>query len=217
MPLSTEQREHINNAVASVESRTGTQIVVAVVPKSDSYPELPWKAFACATALAALAVVVSDTWRPDWWMSAAPMFAVHIVLGVGVAAALAAVFIAPFGRLFLRGTRAETEARLRAQSLFLERELFAPRERSAVLLLISEFERQFVILPDSGIRAKVPEAAWQSVVTAMRDSLAKGDYVEAIEAGLLAVAFVLDAHGFSTAKESVDELPNLIEAQGAQA
>lgn len=48
--------DNLDPRVAEVEKRTGVQIVVAVIEKSDSYPELPWKAFALGAAVAGLAV-----------------------------------------------------------------------------------------------------------------------------------------------------------------
>ena len=54
MRMTEQDRTSIAARVAVLEARTGTQVVTAVVGKSDSYPEAPWKAFALGAAAAAL-------------------------------------------------------------------------------------------------------------------------------------------------------------------
>ena len=210
MPLSTNERGHLNAAVASVEATTGAQVVVACLPKSDDYPELPWLAFAFAAALTSLAVVANDLFNPYWVTSSSHLFAVLIVMVVGAGSALSAVFMPSFARAFLRRTRAEAEVRQQAQALFLEHELFATQERCGVLLLVSEFEHQVVVLPDKGVRAQVPEAVLQEVIDAMRGPLARGELLKAFELGLAVLEAALVTHGFKGGRRGIDELPNQV-------
>src|SRR5690348_10827589 len=44
--LTPDEQAAVSALVLDVEARTGVPLVVAVVGKSDSYAELPWKAFA---------------------------------------------------------------------------------------------------------------------------------------------------------------------------
>src|SRR6266478_3032193 len=46
MRLQPEESDAIDRRIAAVEAHTGVQVLAAVVPRSDSYVELPWKAFA---------------------------------------------------------------------------------------------------------------------------------------------------------------------------
>src|SRR5438034_847057 len=66
MFLTDAEADAINAQVAGVESRTGVEVATAVVGKSDTYVELPWKAFALGASLASFGVVIADVWRPDW-------------------------------------------------------------------------------------------------------------------------------------------------------
>jgi uncharacterized membrane protein len=63
--LRKAEADAIDTRIASVEARTGVQIVAAVMARSDGYPEVVWKAFALGVALAALAVAVLEAARPD--------------------------------------------------------------------------------------------------------------------------------------------------------
>jgi putative membrane protein len=208
MPLSIAERNQLDNAVTQVEAATGAQVVVACVPRSDSYAELPWLAFAFATAFAALAVVARDMLSPGWATSTTILFAIVGILASATAAALATVFIPPLARWFLRESRAEVEVRQQAQSLFLQHELFATRERCGVLVLVSEFERRIVILPDTGVSAQVPHAAFEAVIEAMRDPLARGQLAQAFEIGLAMLQAALVQHGMRFDPGNSTQLPN---------
>ena len=210
MLLTNDERERLDAAVAGVEAATGAQVVIACLPKSDAYPELPWLAFAFAAALAALVVFIADLLGWGWVAFAGPGFSVAIVLIAGAAVALATVFLPPFARLFLSATRAEMEVRQQAQSLFLGHELFGTRERCGVLLLVSEFERQVVVLPDKGVRERVPAQVLQEVVDAMLGPLKRGELAKAFDLGLSVLEAALVTHGFRGGKAGAEELPNRV-------
>jgi putative membrane protein len=216
MPLSAGERKRLDAAVARVESRTGAQIVVACVRKSDTYPELPWKAFACAASIAALAVAAGEMWRPGWSSVAVSLWVSLSILGAGAGAALLAVLVPRFARLFLRDARAEAEAQHHAKIMFFDRELFATGERCAVLLFVSVLERHIVVLPDKGVRARVPDTIWNGVIEVMRAPLARGQRADAIGAGLAAIEAALLAHGLHGGPQKHNELPaGIIEGKGA--
>ena len=121
----------LEQAIAALEARTGVQLVTAVIGKADSYVELPWKAFALGTALAALVAVVADALSPRWTGADGALIFAIVILGVGAVSALLAVAAPPYARLFLRASRRDLEVRHYAQAFFLRRELFATRGRTA--------------------------------------------------------------------------------------
>jgi putative membrane protein len=216
MFLTTAEADAIDAAVARVEAHTGVQIVTAVVGKSDSYVELPWKAFALGASLAAFGVVLVDAWRPAWPTATTALVHAVVMLGVGGASALFAVFVPSFGRLFLRATRSELEVRQYAESLFLRRGLFGTARRTSVLVLVSLFERRVEILPDTGLHDLVSEADWGAVVVRMTPLLRQGRAFHALDAGLGAIDALLAGKGFSTAVAAANELPDRpIEERGA--
>ena len=139
--LPDQVRIALDRRVAEAEKRTGAQIVLAVVRRSDVYAELPWKAFALGAAVAGTGAVMFNLQRPAWNSGAAVLFSVVATLAVGAACALLCVLVPGFARLFLDAHRAEVEVKQYAESLFLSRELFATRDRIGVLLLVSMFER----------------------------------------------------------------------------
>ena len=182
--LTDQERIELDRRVADAEKRTGAQIVLAVVKRSDTYAELPWKAFALGAAVAGPGTVLFDLLRPGWHTSFAVLLAVVATLATGAACALLCVALPQFARFFLEGHRAEVEVRQYAQSFFLSREVFATRGRTGVLLLVSMFERQVVLLPDTGLDKRLGRKAMHDIVSRMTAVLATGQVSSALEKGL---------------------------------
>ena len=194
--------------IRAFEARTGIEAVAAVVERSDRYHGLRWRAFAAGASLAALVTVVADLLRPDWTGSHASIVTAVAILAVGLACALVATLSRPFERLFLQRERAEAEARQRAKALFLERELFATPDRTAVLLFASRYERVAVVVGDRGYDGRVSEAEWQSVVTAMTMPFREGNAAAAFSAGLDSLEVLLVEKGFRGGAAAANVLPD---------
>jgi putative membrane protein len=195
--VSAVEAAAIERAVAALESRVGVQAVAAIVPKSDGYPEIPWRAFALGASVAALAVLALDVGRPDWVSPQALLVQALTILGVGGASGALAYFWPPYARLFLGALRAKGEVRQCADSVFLSRELFATPRRDAVLVLVSLFEHRVVVVPDTYYRDRVSIAEWEAVVARMTPLLRRGRTGEAFTAGLSAIEGMLAAKGMS--------------------
>ena len=111
-------------------------------------------------------------------------FGLLIVLAAGLVAALAAMFVPPLGRALLDRVRARMEVEQYAQAVFLERGMFQTQHRNGTLMLISLFEREAVIVADSGVRRHVTGEQMEAIVERMRPLVAKGLAVEAVHDAL---------------------------------
>ncbi len=207
--LTHEERSRLDRLVVEAEKRAGAQIVLAVVERSDHYPELPWKAFALGASLGGGAVLAVNLMSPLPSPSLTALLAIVMMLSTGAGLALLCVFVPDFARLFLQTHRADVEARQYADSLFLSREMFAARDRRAVLLMISLFERRIVVLPDTGLSQTLNRTATSAVIREMRVSLRAGQTARALEAGLKKLEEII------TQTECAGALPNVIEEKGA--
>lgn len=195
MVLTAQERQEINELAQQFEATSGAQVVAAVVGKADDYPDIPWKAFALGAALAAMAVVADEFIHPDWASIHTPLRDVAAILVAGVLCCVMATAIPAFGRLFLNRDRARGEVRQYAQSLFLQREMFATAERAGLLILVARFERRIVILPDSGIARHVSARELDEIIAAMAPHLATSQPVEAFRVGFEAFAALLKQKG----------------------
>lgn len=216
MFLSKRESDALDLQIARVHAATGVRVVVAEIGKADTYEDLPWKAFALGVSLAALIVVGAEALSPQWQIPHATMLSVVIVLMTGALAALLAIVVPDFGRLFLHGAACELEVGQYAQALFLRRELFKSPRRDAVLILVSRFERRVRILADTGLHGVIAEAQWQAVIECMKPALRKARSADALLAGLAAVEEILVRTGYRGAIGADTEPPDpLIEEKGA--
>ena len=206
--LTDAEAAAIEARVKTLEARTGTQVVAAVVERSDLYHGLRWRAFAVAVSLTGFAVALLDELRPAWPAEHAVLLVLALVLGVGVAAALAATVIPGFARLFLEPLRADAEVQRQAESLFLKRELFRTSGRDAILILASRFERRSAVYADRGQRGRLPDDAWATVLARMDPLLAAGRTADALLAGLEVVETLLPAHPAPPGGDAANELPD---------
>lgn len=212
--LTATEAAALQQDVARLEARCGVQVVPAVIGRADTYPDVPWLAFAAGAAFSALALVVADALHPGWATAPTAMLHAITVLGAGAACALAAAFVTPLGRLLLRTARVEEEVRQYAESLFLRRAVFATRERCGVLVLVSLFERRVEIIADTGFAGRVADADWQAVIARMTPHLRNRRPFEALRASIAAVEELLAARGY-TAAAAGNELPDgVIEERG---
>lgn len=195
--VSAEEAAAIERAIAALEARAGVQVVAAVVPRSDGYPELPWRAFALGASVALLVALAVDIGRPDWLTAAGLLAQALTILAVACASGALAYAWPRYARLFLGGMRAASEARQCAEGVFLARELFATPRRDALLVLVSRFERRVVILPDAFYRGRVGAAEWDAVVARMTPLLALGRTADAFTAGLSAIEALLAGKGLA--------------------
>jgi putative membrane protein len=211
--LNNQERSQLDRHIAEAEKRTGAQIVAAVIKRSDSYSELPWKAFALGVSIAGFLIFILDLLRPGWTSQTAVLTTVATTLAAGTISALLTVYVPKFARLFLAAHRAEVEVRQYAESLFLSHELFATRRRTGILLLVSLFERQVILLPDTGLNKRLSQEALQKIIAQMTPILASGQVTRALEQGLLRLTEILAVT--VTGESGKNELPEeIIEEKG---
>ncbi len=211
--LSESVRALLEERIAEAEKQTGAQIVLATVRRSDSYAEIPWKAFAIGASLAGLFIFFLDLFVRGWLTDILILLAVVAILATGILFVLLTVLSPAFARLFLSQSRKEMETAQYAESLFLSKELFSTEGRKGILLLVSPFERQVVILPDKGIRDLLSSEKLKEIILKMTGHLRQNELGKAMETGLGSIREALGSPepGGSFTNELSDEI---IEEEG---
>nr|PZN28563.1 MAG: hypothetical protein DIU78_02395 [Pseudomonadota bacterium] len=170
--LAHADEQAIEAAIARVEERSATELVVAVVRRSDDYWQ--WRVLSAAGWGVAAAIAFTFL-LPD----ASPLFA--ILLQIPVAALV--YFVTGLGavlRRFVPAAVLDDAAQARAMLLFSERGLHDTRERTGLLVFISELEHRVVVLGDSGIRAAVGDDGLRFYVDDVIDHIRRGRAVDGI-------------------------------------
>ncbi|MGH8660832.1 MAG: TPM domain-containing protein [Burkholderiales bacterium] len=213
--LDAEAETAVKQRVAGLERSTGVEVVAAVIARADSYPEIPWKAFALGVSLALLAAAAAALVAPGWEAAGAIIETAVAGLATGAAAALATVWVEPIARLFLPAARRQAETLQYAQSMFLDAGLQRTPRRDGILLLVSLFEREVVVLADRGVRDRLRPAALDAVVGAVTAALKRGDVKGALLEGLARLEETLATAGFRAQPGEPDEVAQaLIQQRG---
>jgi len=213
--LDTSAEAAIRHRAAAVEKATGVEVVAAVIARADSYPEIPWKAFALGASVAALAAVGFALFDPGWEAFRAVAETALAVLAAGACAALATVWIAPLARWFVPRARLEAEVLQSAQAMFLEAGLTRTRRRDGILVLVSLFEREVVVLTDIGLQDRLAPAALAPVIAAITARLKRGQLRDSLLDGLARLEEALVARGFRPQAGDTSELSDAVIQQRA--
>ena len=184
LTLTNDEQAGLNKQIVEAEKLTGTQIVLATVKRSDNYTEIPWIAFAFGISVSGFIVVLADLFFFKWISNSLVLISVTAILATGISLAVLAFLSTPVARIFLSKNRSETETRQYAESMFLNRELFATTGRRGVLILISKFERQVVILPDKGLQNNLTKSVLEKIIGEMAPLLKQGKVANSLEKGL---------------------------------
>ncbi len=212
LELSEHERSRLNEQIARAEKNTNTQIVLATVKRSDSYVEIPWIAFAFGISIAGFTVFLADLFIFKWILNSLVLISLATTLAAGIFIAFLTVLSPVIARIFLSKNRKEVETRQYAESLFLNRELFATTGRRGVLLLISLFERQIIILPDKGLKSYLTTAKLEELIKEMAPLLRVGNLAGSLEKGLSLLTAELPATAETAGN---NELSNeIIEEEG---
>lgn len=206
MKLRPEDKRAIEEQVAEFERASGMQVVVTVAGRCDSYPEIPWRAFALGASLSALAVCMFPFAGALLYHST--VLALITVLGAGVTLALLSILLPSSMRWLLPARRSEAEVRQYAQAQFLTRGLAAAEAR-AILVLLALFERRGVIVADPRVlaTAQLPKAE-----SLMNVALATGDLSAAVKGALQGLRSALPSASVPTTNSLSD---SVIEDRGA--
>jgi putative membrane protein len=208
MFLASSEADAIAARIAAIEARTGVQIVAAFVGRAARYPEARWKAFALGVSVAALIVAANGFIRPDWNVAESSLGGIVAILAAGITNAIVATYVRGYERLFVRHNRAAAEVRQYAEGLFLARGLFSTPARTAVLIVVSLFERVVVVHADRGFAGRIATTDWDDVVTPITVALRSGERASAVQAGLAALESLLGRKDFLAAGGEANALPD---------
>jgi putative membrane protein len=205
--LSAEDRARVSAAVAAAERNTAGEIVAYWGQRSGSYAEAraAW-AFALTVAMA-IALLLLGPGVPELWIvcAQAPLgLALYVLLGL------------PWITRLIVPARVQREAvGRRARQLFLDLGVSETRDRSGVLVYVSQTERRIEILGDRGIHQHVGDAGWKQLVGELSSSIAKGQAADGLVRVIEKIGAEL-ANKFPPRPDDVNELGNELVTDGTR-
>lgn len=197
--------ERIKAAVHTAEKKISGEIVPVFVEKSGHYSIAIYRGFLALAALAFLAIIIFDRYVPTLAIYDPLMIFLMVIL-MGLIGSLAAHYIDPFKRILMSQTHLDQATRKRAENAFLEEEVFATRHRTGIMIFVSFFEREVIVMADRGISKVVEQKEWDKMVRSITESIRLGKVTEGIEAAILRSGDLLLEKGFLKTVDDVNEL-----------
>jgi len=96
----------------------------------------------------------------------------------------------------------------KAETIFLEKEIFATRQRSGILIYISLLERQVYVLADIGIKARVKDKEWKEITGMIINGIRNKKPADGTLEAISACRDLLLKNGFKAGPDDTNELPN---------
>jgi putative membrane protein len=194
--LVAEDRERLRTAVAEAERTTSGEIRILVVGRSASWSWLIGILSGAAAGLGVWAILRSASWgHPD--------LAEALLAGsAGLIVMFATAVLAPPSR----GAK-DRAVWSRAKQEFVRLGIASTEGATGVLLMISLYEHEAIVLADKAINEKVAPDTWPHEVKVIIDGIRAGRPADGIIAAVKEIGALLAAH-FPRRDDDRNELPD---------
>jgi putative membrane protein len=201
--------QRIKDAVKVAEEKISGEIVPVIVERSGRYLIANYKGSLIGASLAFMTMIVLDRYiitDASNTLFYDPVFIFLVVIVGGVVGALIPNFSERFKRLLLSQVYMDQTTRQRAENAFLEEEVFNTRQRTGIMIFISFFEHEVMVMADRGISKVVEQKQWDLIVADLVAQIRAGHIIEGLEAGIKQCGDLLLEKGFKKSDDDVNEL-----------
>lgn len=207
--FSERDLQRIKAAVKSAEEKISGEIVPVIVERSGNYSIANYKGSLIGASLAFLLMIILDRYIIQDAANTLfydPVFIFLIVILGGVLGAVLPNFSDPIKRLLVARQYQDIVTRQCAENAFLEEEVFNTRQRTGIMIFISFFEHEVIVMADQGISNVVDQKQWDMIVQDIIKSIRSGKIVEALENGIKQCGDILLEKGFRKTEDDTNEL-----------
>jgi putative membrane protein len=203
--FTTEDLERIKAAVHKAEERISGEIVPVFVEKSGFYSVANYRGALALASVAFLVVVIFDRYIPKFAIYD-PLLIFLAVVIFAVIGSLASNYLNFVKRLFVPQQHLDRATRQRAETAFLQEEVFNTRHRTGIMIFVSFFEREVMVIADKGISKVVEQKEWDKMVHGIIEKIRLGKVVDGMEGAILRCGEILLEKGFVKTADDVNEL-----------
>lgn len=197
--------ERIKAAVRQAEATISGEIVPVMVSKSGYYTIANYKGSLWIAFMVFTFIVIFDRFVPSLAVYD-PLLIFLLVLLAGVVGGVAPNFSDDLRRMLVTQRHMDHATRQRAENAFLEQEVFNTRHRTGIMIFISFFEHEVIIMGDQGISKVVEQKVWDKLVQDLTAQIRKGKTVEGLEVAIKRCGEILLEKGFKKTADDVNEL-----------
>lgn len=201
--------QRIKAAVKQAENEISGEIVPVIVERSGMYALANYKGSLILATISFMLMVILDRYvivDASTTLFYDPVFIFFVVVLGGILGAALPIFIEPVKRWLIPQKLLDECTRQRAENAFLEEEVFNTRHRTGIMIFISFFEHEVIVMADRGISKVVDQKEWDKIVRDLVIHIRQGKITEGIEAGIKRCGAILLEKGFKKTSDDVNEL-----------
>lgn len=207
--FSSDDLDRIKLAVKEAENQISGEIVPVIVERSGVYTIANYKASLISGVFFFILMIVLDRYIIEdathtLYYDPVFIFAV-VVAGAGLGALVPNVFPG-LKRWLVSRDYMDACCRQTAENAFLEEEVFNTRHRTGIMIFISFFEHEVIVMADRGISKVVEQKEWDSIVAELVGHIRSGKITDGIVAGIRRCGQILLDKGFHKTSDDVNEL-----------
>ena len=207
--FSDSDLQRIKVAVKEAENKISGEIVPVIVERSGRYLIANYKGSLIGASLSFMLMIILDRYiikDASNTLFYDPVFIFFVVILGGGLGALITHFSEGLKRLLVSQVYLDHTTRQRAENAFLEEEVFNTRHRTGIMIFISFFEHEVMVMADRGISKVVDQKQWDKIVADLVTQIRAGKIVEGLEAGIKRCGEILLEKGFHKTDDDVNEL-----------
>lgn len=207
--FSEEDLHRIKSAVKSAEEKISGEIVPVIVERSGIYTIAHYKASLIAGVLFFVFMIILDRYvieDASHTLYYDPLFIFGVVIAGGALGALIPAISPAAKRWLVSRGYMDDSCRQSAENAFLEEEIFNTRHRTGIMIFISFFEHEVIVMADRGISKVVEQEEWDKIVAELVRHIRAGNIVEGLEAGIKRCGEILLEKGFAKSDDDINEL-----------
>jgi len=195
----------IKAAVRQAEEKISGEIVPVFVERSGYYSIANYRGALLTAAIIFVVIIVLDRYAPAPEVYDPMLILFWVVLG-GLVGAIATHTVIPLKRFLLGQAHMDQGTRKRAENAFLVEEVFNTRHRTGIMIFVSFFEREVIVMADRGISKVVDQKEWDKMVRNIIEKIRMGKVTDGIEAAILRCGEILLEKGFVKTPDDINEL-----------
>lgn len=208
-----EQLEQIKSAVQKAEENISGEIVPVFVERSGFYTIANYRGGVLLAGITFIAIILFDRYVPALAILD-PMLIFFVVLLAGLMGGILTHTLPFIKRRLVSREHLDQATKKRAETAFLEEEVFNTRQRTGILIFISFFEHEVMVLADRGISKVVDQKEWDAMVQHIIEKIRMGEITEGIVDAIHRCGEILHEKGFLKSADDINELRDDLRTDG---